>query len=87
MADIHTPPTSRKTPKTKGERRGKEPGHIVQLEHLGLPYLFDLDFRLGEGTGGVMAVPFMRGAASLLHDMATFDEAGVAGRSRHKKDS
>ena len=59
----------------------QEPGHRVQLETLGLTPLFDLGLRLGEGTGGVLALPLLASAAAVLSEMATFAEAGVSGAS------
>jgi nicotinate-nucleotide--dimethylbenzimidazole phosphoribosyltransferase len=56
-----------------------EPGHRVALEHLGLTPLLDLGLRLGEGTGGVLALGLLDAAARLHDEMATFDEAGVSG--------
>ncbi|MBI4941008.1 MAG: nicotinate-nucleotide--dimethylbenzimidazole phosphoribosyltransferase [Actinobacteria bacterium] len=58
--------------------RSAEPGHAVALEALGLRALVDLDLRLGEGTGAVLALPLVQSAARALRDMATFDSAGVA---------
>lgn len=58
--------------------RSVEPGHAVALAHLGLRPLVDLDLRLGEGTGAVLAVPLVQAAAATLREMATFDSAGVA---------
>jgi nicotinate-nucleotide--dimethylbenzimidazole phosphoribosyltransferase len=55
-----------------------EPGHPVALRHLGLRPLVDLDLRLGEGTGALLALPIVRCAARALRDMATFDGAGVS---------
>jgi nicotinate-nucleotide--dimethylbenzimidazole phosphoribosyltransferase len=57
--------------------RSVEPGHGVVLEHLGLRPLVDLDLRLGEGSGAVLALPLLQSAAGVLRDMATFDSAGV----------
>lgn len=57
--------------------RSAEPGHAVALEALGLRALVDLDLRLGEGTGAVLALPLVQSAARALRDMATFDAAGV----------
>ena len=56
----------------------QEPGHLLQLERLELTPLFDLGMRLGEGTGGVLALPMLKSAAAVLGEMATFAEAGVA---------
>jgi len=58
--------------------RSAEPGHAVALDALGLRPLVDLDLRLGEGTGAVLALPLVQAAARALRDMATFDAAGVA---------
>ena len=51
-----------------------EPGAKVALEHLGLRPLLDLDLRLGEGTGGLLAVPLMQAAARVLGEMAFLEE-------------
>ena len=40
--------------------------------------LLDLDMRLGEGSGAMMAVPVIQNALALHADMATFAEAGLA---------
>lgn len=58
--------------------RSLEPGHARQLEALGLEPLLDLELRLGEGTGAVLAFPVLRAAAAILSGMATFAEAGVS---------
>jgi nicotinate-nucleotide--dimethylbenzimidazole phosphoribosyltransferase len=58
--------------------RSAEPGHAYVLRALGLRPLVDLDLRLGEGTGAVLAVPLVQAAVAALRDMATFDAAGVA---------
>jgi nicotinate-nucleotide--dimethylbenzimidazole phosphoribosyltransferase len=54
-----------------------EPGAKVALDHLGLRPLLDLEMRLGEGTGGLLAVPLVGAAARVLNEMATFEEAGL----------
>lgn len=56
--------------------RSSEPAARAVLEHLDLEPLLDLRFRLGEGTGGCLAVPVVQTAARLLHEMATFDTLG-----------
>ena len=58
--------------------RSAEPGHRVVLAHLGLDPLLDLEMRLGEGTGALLALPIVRAAAACLAEMATFAEAGVS---------
>ena len=58
--------------------RSVEPGHAVALARLGLRPLVDLDLRLGEGTGALLAFPLVEAAGAVLREMATFDSAGVA---------
>ncbi len=58
---------------------GVEPGHRIALDHLGLMPLLELDLRLGEGTGAVLALPLVEAAMRTLQEMATFDDAGVSG--------
>jgi nicotinate-nucleotide--dimethylbenzimidazole phosphoribosyltransferase len=60
--------------------RSTEPGASAALAHLGLDPLLDLGLRLGEGTGGCLAIPLVQAAARLLGEMATFDSAGVSER-------
>lgn len=55
-----------------------EPGARVALGHLGLKPVLDLEMRLGEGTGGLLAVPMVQAAARVLGEMATMEEAGLA---------
>ena len=57
-----------------------EVGHQAVLSHLALRPLLDLDMRLGEGTGAVLAMGLVESAVACLTEMATFDEAGVADR-------
>lgn len=55
-----------------------EPGQKVQLDALDLTPLFDLEMRLGEGTGAAIAIGMYQSACRVLCDMPTFDEAGVS---------
>jgi nicotinate-nucleotide--dimethylbenzimidazole phosphoribosyltransferase len=55
-----------------------EPGHRIMLQHLGLKPLLDLEMRLGEGTGGALAMSLAETSVRILSEMATFAEAGVA---------
>ncbi|MBU7599935.1 nicotinate-nucleotide--dimethylbenzimidazole phosphoribosyltransferase [Streptomyces sp. P38-E01] len=57
--------------------RSPEPGHHAALTTLGLRPLVDLELRLGEGTGALLALPVVQSAARAMHDVATFDAAGV----------
>ncbi|MCZ4118357.1 nicotinate-nucleotide--dimethylbenzimidazole phosphoribosyltransferase [Streptomyces sp. H39-S7] len=57
--------------------RSAEPGHVAALTKLGLRPLIDLDLRLGEGTGALLALPLVQSAARVMHEVATFDSAGV----------
>ena len=58
--------------------RSAEPGATVALAHLGLTPVLDLGMRLGEGTGAVLALPVVAAAVRVLHEVATFDAAGVS---------
>jgi nicotinate-nucleotide--dimethylbenzimidazole phosphoribosyltransferase len=60
--------------------RSQELGHAAALQQLGLKPLLDLDLRLGEGTGALLALPLLDAAVRILNEMATFDEAGVSDR-------
>lgn len=56
-----------------------EPGHRRLLEKLGKTALLDLNMRLGEATGAVLAVGILRAAVACHTGMATFEEAAVNG--------
>jgi len=55
-----------------------EVGHRVILNALGVAPLFDFALRLGEGTGAALAMPMVDAALRVLHEMATFADAGVS---------
>ena len=57
-----------------------EPGHRLLLRRLGKRPLLDLDMRLGEASGAVLAVALVRAAVACHLGMATFGDAGVANR-------
>jgi nicotinate-nucleotide--dimethylbenzimidazole phosphoribosyltransferase len=61
--------------------RSVEPAHGLALTRLGLVPLLDLELRLGEGTGALLAVHLLRAAADTLAGMATFAEANVSERA------
>lgn len=54
--------------------RSPEPAAGVALDALGLRPLLDLELRLGEGSGALLAVPTVIAAARLLADVATLAE-------------
>jgi nicotinate-nucleotide--dimethylbenzimidazole phosphoribosyltransferase len=56
----------------------QERGHRLMLEWLGLNPLLDLNMRLGEGTGAVLAFHLIEASTRILREMATFREAGVS---------
>ena len=59
--------------------RSAEAGHGVLLDWLAARPLLELEMRLGEGTGALLAWPLLRAAAAMLRDMASFESAGVSG--------
>ena len=56
----------------------EESGHRAMLKHLKLDPILDLGMRLGEGTGGALAMSIMQGAVGVFKEVMTFEEAGVA---------
>ena len=58
--------------------RSEEIGHQAMLDYLKLNPILDLGMRLGEGTGGALAMSIMQGAVSVFREVMTFEEAGVA---------
>jgi nicotinate-nucleotide--dimethylbenzimidazole phosphoribosyltransferase len=59
--------------------RSAEAGHDRMLKALGAEPLLDLGLRLGEGTGGLLALPLLRAAAALMSEVASLDDV-LAGR-------
>jgi nicotinate-nucleotide--dimethylbenzimidazole phosphoribosyltransferase len=55
----------------------EEPGHRHMLEHLKLRPILDLGMRLGEGTGGALAMSLVEAAVGVITEVMTFAEAGV----------
>lgn len=60
--------------------RSAETGHRLLLAHLQATALLELDLRLGEGTGALLAWPLVQSAAAFLNEMASFESAGVSTR-------
>ena len=61
--------------------RSQEGGHPLLLAHLNASPLLQLDLRLGEGSGAVLAWPLLQAACGFLNEMASFEEAGVCGEA------
>jgi nicotinate-nucleotide--dimethylbenzimidazole phosphoribosyltransferase len=59
--------------------RSAENAHWAMSRYLGKEPLHDLDLRLGEGTGAVLAIDTIRLAARVMREMATFESAGISG--------
>lgn len=57
--------------------RSVEPGHQAILRELELRPLLDLEMRLGEGTGAVLATYLVEASLRIAREMATFTAAGV----------
>jgi len=58
-----------------------EIGHRKMLEHLEQIPLLDLNLRLGEGTGAALGISLVEAGVRILAEMATFADAGVAGKT------
>ena len=54
-----------------------EPGHRILLESLKQKPLLDLSMRLGEGTGAALGMTIIEAGVKVLHEVLTFQEAGV----------
>ncbi|WP_299592675.1 nicotinate-nucleotide--dimethylbenzimidazole phosphoribosyltransferase [uncultured Microbulbifer sp.] len=54
-----------------------ESGHKLALDCLGETPLLNLNMRLGEGTGAVLAVDIVKQALNVHNQMFTFSEAGI----------
>lgn len=61
--------------------RSAERGHHLLLAHMKATPLLNLDMRLGEGTGALLAWPLLQSAALFMAEMASFESAGVSGKN------
>jgi len=57
--------------------RSVEIGHRHMLERLKQRPMLDLEMRLGEGTGGALAMGLIEASLRAFREIRTFDEAGV----------
>jgi len=55
----------------------EEPGHKKMLEFLQSEPVLNLNMRLGEGTGAVLALNILKQAANMISNVPTFEEAGI----------
>jgi len=55
-----------------------EIGHRRLLDALGVRPYFDLEMRLGEGTGAALSISLLEASIRILEEMATFESAGVS---------
>jgi nicotinate-nucleotide--dimethylbenzimidazole phosphoribosyltransferase len=55
-----------------------EHGHRFMLKELGLKPILNLDLRLGEGSGAVLAMNVVEASAQVIGKMLTFEDAGVS---------
>ena len=76
IAAIHSDPTIADA--LIYSHRSGEPGHDTMLKSLNAKPLLDLEMRLGEGTGALLAWPIVKAAAAILNNMATFQSASVS---------
>jgi nicotinate-nucleotide--dimethylbenzimidazole phosphoribosyltransferase len=58
--------------------RSEEPGHRLLLDYLKLTSILNLEMRLGEGSGAVLAMSIIESAIGLYSQMATFTAAGIS---------
>jgi nicotinate-nucleotide--dimethylbenzimidazole phosphoribosyltransferase len=79
MAAIHLRPQARDY--LVFSHASGDAGHSAMIAALKVQPLLDLDLRLGEGTGALLAWPLLKCAAAMLCDMASFDSAGVSGKA------
>ena len=58
--------------------QSSEPGHSGVISHLKKKPILDLNMRLGEGSGAVVASLIIRAALTTHNKMSTFSEAGIS---------
>ena len=63
---------------TQAGHLSTEGAHAKLLKKIGKKPILSLGLRLGEGTGGALAIGVLKSAVACLSGMATFSEAGVS---------
>lgn len=58
--------------------QSNESGHRKMLDYLKVKPLLQMDLRLGEGSGAALAYPLLQSALAFMHEMASFQAAGVS---------
>lgn len=61
--------------------QSEEQGHTRLLHYLKVKPILQLGMRLGEGTGVAVAYPVIQSAVNFLSEMASFEQAGVSGKT------
>ncbi|KKP38564.1 MAG: nicotinate-nucleotide-dimethylbenzimidazole phosphoribosyltransferase, nicotinate-nucleotide-dimethylbenzimidazole phosphoribosyltransferase [Candidatus Peregrinibacteria bacterium GW2011_GWF2_33_10] len=61
--------------------KGVERAHKELIKYIGIDDFLDLDMRLGEGTGAVLAVYIFDLACKMMSDMASFESAKIDQKS------
>ncbi|OVE74854.1 nicotinate-nucleotide--dimethylbenzimidazole phosphoribosyltransferase [bacterium E08(2017)] len=56
----------------------QEKGHRAIVDHIKAKPILDLGLRLGEGTGGALAMSMIDASLKMYNEMATFSSAGVS---------
>jgi nicotinate-nucleotide--dimethylbenzimidazole phosphoribosyltransferase len=56
----------------------EEPGHQIAMQLLALKPFLRMNMRLGEGTGAALAMLMVDASVKILHEMASFAQAGVS---------
>ncbi len=64
-----------------------ELGHAQLLKLLGAEPLLDMQMRLGEGSGAVLAYPLLQSACAIINEMASFSDAGVSEKNSSEKNN
>jgi nicotinate-nucleotide--dimethylbenzimidazole phosphoribosyltransferase len=75
LAAVHLNPSCQ--PFLLSSHQSAEQGHRLVLRALNVQPLYNLDLRLGEGSGAAIALPILRLACALHNGMATFAQANV----------